>query len=460
MRAHQPDFVGGLSTDCFFGAGRRGGRHIFSGVGEALSSDATAVGFLPRRDGMLFQALRDQAVDELDDNELLARLEQVTAMESMLAAERLTTLAAFAGRVAGVSADLGHDEPRPGDREATGAERRWHRGVLRSVADESGLVLGLSRGTAARRIGVAIELVDLFPATMAELDAGLINEQTATTIAAELRPVTEPEARAKVEREVLNWVADHGQIGVALVVRREAAKVTAEYDEKNYRRRLGDRTTVLRRKDTGIAELAITGPAIDLQAVLNSLGAAAAAARRDGDERSMAELRTDIAIERLLGRAAAGSSAVVVHCTAAEAQALSDGARGGGGELEGYGPLPQSALRKAMADAKVRYHLTDVEPVGEPGRRAPSAALIQHIVDRDQTCQAAGCHHPAIRCDIDHRVPFPGGRTTAAGCEALCRHHHRLKHRGSWRLHRTAEGIHLWVSPTGRLYAKAPPRYG
>jgi hypothetical protein len=96
-----------------------------------------------------------------------------------------------------------------------------------------------------------------------------------------------------------------------------------------------------------------------------------------------------------------------------------DDAAGTGGELEGYGPLPRTALRKAITDAKLRYHLTDAEPVGDPGRRTPSAALVQHLVDRDRTCQAPGCAHPAARCDIDHRVPFPRGgpqRTTAKRC--------------------------------------------
>jgi hypothetical protein len=430
-------------------------------VSEALRHDATAVGFLPRRDGVLFQAVRDQRVDELDDNELLARLEQLTSLESMLAAERMTTLAAFVARLPGASADLGHDEPQAGDRAATGAERRWHRDVLRSVADETGLVLGLTRGTATRRIETAIELVDLFPTTMAELDAGLVNEQTAITLAAELRVITDAEARAEVERAVLDWAADHGQIGIAQVARREAAKVTTEYDEKNYRRRLNDRSTVLRRKDSGMAELAITSSAIDLQAVLNSLGKAAAEARRAGDERTTSQLRTDIAIERLLGTATGdGAATIVIHCTADEAEKMSRGQSGTGGDLDGYGPLPQDALRKAFRSAKLRYRLTDVEPSGEPDRRAPSAALVQHIIDRDRTCQASGCSHPAVRCDIDHRVPFPAGRTTACDCEALCRHHHRLKHRGNWKLHRTTDGIHLWVSPTGRLYSKPPHGYG
>jgi hypothetical protein len=430
-------------------------------VSEAVRDDATAVGFLPRRDGMLFQALRDQRLDDLDENELLTRLEHVAALENMLAAERMTTLAAFVARLPGASADLGHDEPRPGDRAAEGAERRWHRDVLRSVADETGLVLNLTRGTVTRRIETAIELVELFPATMAELDAGLVTEHTATTIAAELRPISDPRTRAHVERAVLDWVADHGQLGTVLVARREAAKVTAEYDEKNYRRRLGDRSTVLRRKDTGTAELAITGSAIDLQAVLNSLGQAAADARRAGDERTMSQLRTDLAIERLLGGATDGAAAtIVIHCTAAEAEKMSHGELGTGGDLDGYGPLPQDALRKAFSTAKLRYRLTDVEPVGQPTRKTPSAALVQHIVDRDRTCQAVGCNHPAIRCDIDHRVPFPRGRTTACDCAALCRHHHRLKHRGNWEVHRTTEGIHLWVSPTGRLYSKPPPGYG
>jgi hypothetical protein len=72
---------------------------------------------------------------------------------------------------------------------------------------------------------------------------------------------------------------------------------------------------------------------------------------------------------------------------------------------------------------------------------------------RDRTCQFPGCNRPAEFTDVDHRIAFAaGGRTTAANLWCLCRHHHRLKHEGSWHVHPNPDGTYTWISPIGRSY--------
>jgi hypothetical protein len=230
--------------------------------------------------------------------------------------------------------------------------------------------------------------------------------------------------------------------------------------------------------------------------------------RRAGDERTLDQLRADIALHRMLGNTdtalgtprhgLAGSGdqqmatslpadgggmlanpsgqspvcgessgvagvEVVIHASAAEFEAILQGQPGSGGELDGHGPLPQSALADALTDttgplrSKVRWHLEDRVPQSNPERYSPSAELDRWIRHRDRRCRFPGCNRPATFCDLDHREPFApddpaGGRTTAANLHALCRHHHRLKHRGGWTIRRNPDGTTTWTSPSGREY--------
>jgi uncharacterized protein DUF222 len=321
-------------------------------------------------------------------------------------------------------------------------------------------VLGLQRRAAAARINASIDLVTRFPETLRALSEGCLPERAALAIADELGLIQDPPTRARAEESVLDWVDRYGPHRVRRTARREAAKHVASHSEVAYAAHLQERAVMMRPTDHGIAELAVTASAIEAAAVMSSLSKAALAARRNGDDRTLDQLRSDIAVQRLLGAAddSTGVDAtVVIHCTAAEAVALVAGASGTGGDLDGYGPLPQAALSDALRTARIRYRLTDREPVGDASRYTPSAALAQHVVDRDRVCQVPGCGHPAVRCDIDHRVEFPEGATTACNCEALCRHHHRLKHRGGWRVRRLSSGELAWSTPTGRMYLMPAP---
>lgn len=438
---------------------------------------------------------RDAAA--LDADGQLERLSTISELESVLAAAKAEAMVGFHCALAGVSADLGHNSPRPGDRRAAPSERRWSGDVLRSVSDEIGLVLSAHRKTAARWINRAALLVERFPATHDLLSKGGLPVAAAQHIAHELAVVVDDDLRAAVEKVVLAWGRRYGWVRIKRTAQREAAKVVAEYESLLHAQRHMERTTYTVSHDGGMADLIVSTSAIDITAIMAALTARAVELQRQGDQRSLDELRTDLAVARLLGEdvaadspagapAAAAAPApatapsggarpdsqgstppmsgmnpavgvqVVIHCTYDEAEALATGAISTGGELEGYGILPQDALAMAFARAKFRYRLTDRLPKSDPARYEPSPGLAEHVRDRDQRCRFPGCNARVKYCDLDHRVPFPDGSTDADNLEPLCRQHHRLKHRGNWQVFKVDDGSLIWISPTGRAHVDPP----
>jgi hypothetical protein len=72
---------------------------------------------------------------------------------------------------------------------------------------------------------------------------------------------------------------------------------------------------------------------------------------------------------------------------------------------------------------------------------------------RDVTCRAPGCTAPARTADIDHTVDHAdGGKTSHDNLGLQCRHHHRLKHEGGFRVEQPEPGTFVWISPTGKVY--------
>ncbi len=73
-----------------------------------------------------------------------------------------------------------------------------------------------------------------------------------------------------------------------------------------------------------------------------------------------------------------------------------------------------------------------------------------------------GCRQSAWRCELDHTEPFrpgrvTGGSTSAANLAPACKHHHRAKDGGGFRLVRTATG-YAWTTPLERTYERPNTR--
>lgn len=455
----------------------------------------------------LFEAVACQDTEELSDSGWLDRQEAIGRLKSRLAAWEAEATAGYEASLRGVSADLGHRYPQPGDRDALPAERRWVAGDLRSSADELALVWQMHRGAATARIHTCCELVHNFPATLRALEEGDLTERAAFTIVRELSVLDDLEEMRAAEAALLDWASRHPLQKIKQEAQREAARRSPEARSKAHARAMEERSVRIFPSSDGTAELVHTQDAVDAGAVMTSLTRAAIRRRRLGDTRTMDQLRADIALARLLPRSkptaqsgtapgAAGTdtagadgtdsdgrmdesvngaeATVVIHATGAEIRALIEGRPGTGGEADHHGPIPQSSLRKHLARAlaqtllatppggsdpggatrsRVDIRIADEPPPGQPDRYTPTAAVDRYVRLRDRTCQFPGCNQPAEYTDLDHRVAFAdGGRTTTGDLHCLCRHHHRLKHSGGWTITPNPDGTTTWTSPTGRRY--------
>jgi hypothetical protein len=104
------------------------------------------------------------------------------------------------------------------------------------------------------------------------------------------------------------------------------------------------------------------------------------------------------------------------------------------------------------------------QPTGSPQPPAPPPAEPQHDPSdamrrflrlRDRTCVGPGCHVPARRCDLEHRIPWPQGPTSPANVSPVSRHCHRAKQAG-WRYTRHPDGSTTWHPADSRRTYTVP----
>ncbi|WP_223868559.1 HNH endonuclease signature motif containing protein, partial [Microbispora bryophytorum] len=101
------------------------------------------------------------------------------------------------------------------------------------------------------------------------------------------------------------------------------------------------------------------------------------------------------------------------------------------------------------------------EPESEEsaGRRHAGVALRRYVQIRGRVCSWPGCRMPATRTDQDHIHPWAdNGATTADNLHLACRHDHRARHIGGWRVTSAGPQLIVWTSPLGHAYPSPLPR--
>ena len=130
------------------------------------------------------------------------------------------------------------------------------------------------------------------------------------------------------------------------------------------------------------------------------------------------------------------------------------------GELLGYGPIPASLCREALADPSATIRRAVIGPLGElvdcSTVYEPSQALADRVILRDRSCRMPGCNARTCTCELDHIVPFDGTNTTETNLHGLCCRHHHTKHDHGWTVEVDEHRVTRWTSPNGRRYDKPP----
>jgi hypothetical protein len=94
----------------------------------------------------------------------------------------------------------------------------------------------------------------------------------------------------------------------------------------------------------------------------------------------------------------------------------------------------------------------------ERGPRSPGKPMRRRTEIRDRTCIHPRCRTPAHGTDGDHIQQWArGGATWDGNIRSACRHDHRLRHDGGWRVVQLASGRLVWISRLGVHYGVRPP---
>lgn len=352
------------------------------------------------------------------------------------------------------------------------------------IREDVACALRLSAGTAADRLELARELTRL-PGTLLLLERGEITTHHARCLAEAIVGLDGETARA-VESAVLPSAHEQSLANFRRAVRRAVLEAAPATTEQRHEAAMSQRRVACTPVGDGMSELWALLPDEGALAVMTALDTHAVRAD-PGDVRTADQRRADGLVQLALGEHGAGAGSGLprarghrpaVQVTVALSTLL--GVDEQAAELDGVGAIPAALARHIAADPSGTWRRLVTDDCGgliDYGRSTyrPPQDLADKVIARDRTCRFPNCTRTARRCDLDHRVAWQDGGTTAeSNLDALCPRHHHLKHESGWRVRRRSAPVGAgrrgagagigassveWISPSGHRYATRAASY-
>jgi len=282
-------------------------------------------------------------------------------------------------------------------------------------------------------------------------------------------PLSQATFNARLHRQL---VLHNGVVGEAERTHKEAVKA---------------RRVSVEPQPEGTGALVMTGDGPRISAAQCRVDRIARRLRKDGDGRTLDQLRADVATDLLLrgwipddptftrlGRPPVAMVQVVV--TLPTLLGLDRGV----GLIPGWGCVSGQQARDLALQLGSIWKRIVTDPLTgravefSAGTYKVPAGMAQQVRTRDGSCRAPGCEIPTERCDLDHTqewaTPSPethgaggagksGGVTAETNLVALHRGHHNLKTNGFWDSDQSPDGTLRWTTATGRTYTTYPYIY-
>lgn len=336
----------------------------------------------------------------------------------------------------------------------------------REFRAEIAAALRVSRGVAESLIDEADVLAGHLPATLDALADGRITPRHARILVDELAMIPTDE-RDAVELDALAAAEESANV-FARTVRRIRESRTPEQAVERHRQAVDDRHVDLQSGADGMSWLTAKLASPEALAAFSRVDAAARRLRREGDPRTVAQLRADVFADVLLARDGSATRAfgdakptVVLTVPISVLQGHDDAM----GDLVGHGPVDAATARRIAGAASVlRRAMTDprddaILSLGRTRYRATDDLRL-FLAIRDGGCRFVGCTGAVTTADVDHGIEWAlGGNTDAEHLAHLCRGDHTMRHGTGWRIEAShPDGSIDWVSPVGRRYRTRPHR--
>ncbi|GGU16438.1 HNH endonuclease [Nocardioides albus] len=380
----------------------------------------------------------------------ITRLEEVKCVAEAVQAEAAVRL---------------EDAVRVRQAEAGVPDRKLGEGVASQIA----LARRISPAKGASALGLAKVLVAEMPHTYALMKTGLFSQWQASILAREtaclsvedrrvidyqlcaLDPGGEPPAVVSMGFKQLENAAKK----VAITLDQESVVARAASAEK-------DRRVSVRPAPDTMTWLGALLPVKDGVAVYAALDQAAKTAQAAGDGRTRGQVMADTLVDRVTGRAGAEGvkPRIEVKIVMTADSLANDTDRPA--MVEGYGPVPATWARDALADAEVFVRRLFTDPAGRliamesRSRKAPDG-LAEFITTRDSgICRTNGCDAPTRNVDHIERHA-DGGKTSATNLQGLCERCNQAKEALGWQARPGPDGSIITITPTGHTYTSPPP---
>lgn len=350
----------------------------------------------------------------------------------------------------------------------------------RTVAAVFAAALRVSDRTVQRRMADAAWIVERFPMVWDAQGAGRISAAHARVVCEAGEHLDDAASRDAYATQMIVFAETESPSRVGRMARRVAERFQSRSLTERHLDAREKRSVWVKDVGDGMTQLGLLGPSALVHGVFERLTQMAAAvhepdslpgrasAREQSDARTVAQLRTDLALDLLLTGAPAGhdvpggllaairgSVSVTVPVTTLMGIDTTPA------ELNGRTPIDPATARR-FAGAASGWDRILTHPITGAllavDRYRPGPELKRHLRARDQRCRFPSCGYASTDCDIDHHHDAAlGGSTTESNLGHLCRRHHMLKHHSPWAVEPRGDGVYAWTSPTGRVYIDRPP---
>ena len=178
--------------------------------------------------------------------------------------------------------------------------------------------------------------------------------------------------------------------------------------------------------------------------------------RRQGDERTLDQLRSDLAMDLLTGCAdgvplpAYARPVINLTVPLQTVMGLSDDP----GTLSGGQVIPAGLARVIAQTTGATWHRMLTDPAGQmvelsTNSYQPTKAIWSQVVAEHASCFRTGCDSPSTQSELDHRVAWPLGRMTPANLWPGCKCDHKCKHAPGFSVEQDETGSFVLVTAAG-----------
>jgi len=226
--------------------------------------------------------------------------------------------------------------------------------------------------------------------------------------------------------------------------------------EDEFRKAYDARTAYARDDAPGMGSLSISGRIDQVKLADHPLTLSARRKRAQGDERTIAQLKADLALDLLIGKQDAAPvpkyARPIVNLTVPIQTVM--GLADEPGVLSGGTVVPASVVRMIAHEPGGTWHRMLTDEAGhlvELSTKSyqPTGPIWQHVVAEHGTCFRPACDAPSTEGDLDHRIAWPLGPTDAENLWPGCRTDHRTKHAPGFEVEQTGDGSYVLRTAAG-----------